>query len=80
MLMRIFFFCGESTTDMPLSFIQIQNFSDLMCQIRIDVVQAFCYILMYRALADSIVFGGLPYSRIVFNDISCNFYRTLFNI
>ena len=78
--MRIFFFCCKTPTNMPLGFIQIQNFSDLMCQIRIDVVQAFCYVLMYRALADSIVFCGLPYGRIVFNDISCNFYRTFFNI
>ena len=36
---------------MPLSFIQIQDFSDLMCQIRIDVVQAFCYVLMYRTVS-----------------------------
>ena len=68
-LMQIFFPCCQSAPDMPLWLIHIQNFSCLGCQGRIDLGETFCYIFMYRTLANPKFFSCLPHSGIFLNYI-----------
>ena len=80
MLMRIFFFCCQPTTNMAFRLVDINNFTCLRCKCRIYLNKTFCNIFMYCALADSKVLGSLSHRCIMFNHIICYFNGTFFNI
>lgn len=80
MLMQIFFFGRHAATDMALGFVHVQDFSRLCGKCRVDLDNALCYILMYRALADSEFLCCLAHSGVVLDNIICDIYNPLLNI
>ena len=78
--MQIFFPRSHSAADMALLFVDIQYLSDLPGQCGVDLYHPVGTVLMYRTLAHPKSSGCLPYSRLIFNDIMCNFNRPFFNV
>lgn len=76
----IFLFCCQSAADMPLRFVDIQNFSGLLCQKRIDLRQTFCRVLMHRTLTDSKSFCCLAHRRMIVYNILSDFHSSFFDI
>ena len=72
MLMQVFFFSSQSTTNMTLRFVNVQHFSGLFCKSRIDIQQPLSYIFMNCRFADTKFFCRLPHRRIVVYDVICN--------
>ena len=78
--MKIFFSRCQSPTDMTLRLIDIQHFPCFPRQGRIHLGQTFCYVFMYRALADSKLLCGLTHCRIVIYNVFGYFYGSFFYI
>lgn len=57
MLMQVFFFSSQSTTNMTLRFVNIQYFSGLFCKSRIDIQQPLSYIFMNCRFTDTKFFA-----------------------
>ena len=78
--MYIFFFCRQASPNVPFRFIDIQHLSGFGSQGRIDMEEAFCDVLMYRAFTNTKLFGGLAYRRVLLHNKIGNIYRSLFYV
>lgn len=80
--LRLFIFlpCCHPPSDMALTFIFVQYFSDFLCLRRIYLQQSFRYILMYCTLTNSKLFGALSYRSIIFNYVVSTLKHSFFNI
>ena len=78
--MQIFFPGSQTTADMTLLFVEIQDFPRLFGKLWIDLCQTVGDIFMYRTFADAKLPGCLAYRCLVFNNIRSNFERSFFNI
>ena len=78
--MQIFFSGCKPSANMTFGFINIQNFSGLFCQSRINLHQAVGYVLMYRAFTDTECPGSLPDRCIAVNNVICDIHGTFFDI
>ena len=65
MLVLIFLLCSHPTPDMTLGFVQIQDYSCLGGESRIDGDQSLRAVLVYCALTDPKAFCCLPDSSVV---------------
>ena len=77
---QIFFLGSQSSPDMTLRFVHIQNLPRLLCQRRINLHEAVCHVFMYCALADSKRLCRLPDRGIAVDDIVCNADSVLLDI
>ena len=80
MLMQVFFFSSQSTTNMTLRFVNVQHFSGLFCKSRINVQQPLSYVFMNCRFADTKFFCRLPHGSFFFNNILPDCDSPLFNI
>lgn len=76
----VFFAGGQAAANVPLFFIDIQDFACLAGERRVDLTETFCDVLMYSRLGNTEFPGGLPYGCIGFNDIGSYFNGTFFDI
>lgn len=72
MLVLIFLLCSHPTPDMTLGFVQIQDYSCLGGESRIDGDQSLRAVLVYCALTDPKAFCCLPDSSVVIYDVIGN--------
>lgn len=82
LLMQVLLLCRQPTADMPLRFIHIQDCPGLAGKGRVNLHQTFCYVLVYRAFANSKFFCRLADSCIFLNyiisNIDCPFFYVTF--
>ena len=78
--MQIFFSGSQSTADMALGLVQIQDLPRLRRQSRIYLKKSFCAVFMYRRLRYPKLLCCLPYCCLFFNNIICYFNRPFLNI
>ena len=78
--MQIFLPGGHSSSNMSFLLVNIQHTPDFLCHGRIDLLETFGTVFMYRTLTDSKFFSCLTNGCFCFYDIICNFYCTLFDI
>ena len=80
MLVLIFLLCSHPTPDMTLGFVQIQDYSCLGGESRIDGDQSLRAVLVHCALTDPKAFCCLPDSSVVIYDVIGNGDSSFFNI
>ena len=78
--MCIFFLCCHSSADMTFGFIHINNLAGFCRKCRIHLAQPVRDILVNGRFWNSVMFGSLPHSCLMFNDIVCDFHGSFFNI
>lgn len=76
----VFFFGGQSSPYMPLTFILLQNISYHSKQGRINMWKPFRNIFMYGTLTDSKLFCTISDSCLIVNYVFRTFQYSLFNI
>ena len=65
---------------MALLLVDVQNLTHFSSQFRIDLYQAFYHVFMYRRLADTEFFRGLPDRCFCLNHVAGDFYGPFFYI
>ena len=80
MQMCIFFLCCHSSADMTFGFIHINNLAGFCRKCRIHLAQPIRVYPCERSILKSVMFGSLPHSCLMFNDIVCDFHGSFFNI
>lgn len=80
MLVKIFFFCCQSASNMAFRFVDVQHFSCLLGQSGVNLHEPVGHVLMYCTFAHAKLSGRLSDCGIVVNNIIGNADRTLFNI
>ena len=68
-LRLVFFFGRDAAADMALAQIEIQYFSRLFIQFRIDIAQAFGNVFMYRRFTNGKMRGARPSGTARFDDV-----------
>ncbi len=79
-MMQVFFPCGKTSSDMPFGFVDIQHLSCTLCQSGVDLRKSFCYVFMYRTLADPKLLCRLPYCGVIVNNIFGYLHSSFLNI
>ena len=79
-VVQIFFLRCHAAADMSLCLVDIEHFSCLPLQRRIDCRKTVGNVFMYRRFRYAKRFGSLPHGGIVFDDVIRDFDRALFDI
>ena len=69
--------CCFPAPQVAFVFVLFQYLSDILAEGAVDVAEGFGHVLMYRALADSVPSGCLPYGGTVLYDIGTEDHATL---